>query len=191
MGYSSRMSTEIVRCSWVGSDPQMIAYHDEEWGTPVRDSRDLWAKLMLDGFQAGLSWSLILKRRDVIRASFADFDPMKVAAFGEKEIEAMLANPQMIRSRSKIQSTITGAQRYLDMMEKGEDFATWCWSFTEGQTLYRTTEEMPAKTPLSEQISKELKARGFKFVGPVIVYAWMQAVGLVNDHDAGCFRRNA
>ena len=183
--------TDRQRCSWAGSDPLMIAYHDEEWGVPERDGRALWEKLALDGFQAGLAWITILRKRETTRAAFAGFDPAAVARFDEADIARLLADPGIIRSRAKIEATIAGARIYCDMAERGEDFAGFCWSFTDGQVLDAGGASLPAKTPLSETVSKELKRRGFKFVGPTIVYAWMQAVGIVNDHAAHCFRRDA
>jgi DNA-3-methyladenine glycosylase I len=182
--------TEPTRCAWAGSDPLMQAYHDEEWGVPERDPRALWEKLMLDGFQAGLAWITVLRKRDAFRAGFAGFDPEKVAAFGEADVERLLADAGIIRSRAKIEATIGNARLFLEMREAGEDFAEFCWSFTDGEPLRGDGVEIPAKTPLSEQFSKELKRRGFKFVGPTIVYAWMQAVGIVNDHSVDCFRRD-
>jgi DNA-3-methyladenine glycosylase I len=182
--------TEPTRCAWAGSDPLMQAYHDEEWGVPERDPRALWEKLMLDGFQAGLAWITVLRKREAFRAGFAGFDPEKVAAFGESEVERLLGDAGIIRSRAKIEATIGNARLFLEMREAGEDFAEFCWSFTEGEPLRGDGIEIPAKTPLSEQFSKELKRRGFKFVGPTIVYAWMQAVGIVNDHGVDCFRRD-
>ena len=178
------------RCSWAQNNSLMADYHDAEWGVPERDSRALWEKLMLDGFQAGLSWLTILKKRDAFRQAFRGFDPNRVARFGEKDIARLLADEGIIRSRAKIEATIGGARAYLKIADAGEDFSQWCWSFVDGRPIRNDTGSVPAKTPLSEQISKELKRRGFKFVGPVIVYAWMQAVGLVNDHAADCFRRN-
>ena len=184
------------RCWWssAGSerpDPLMVAYHDEEWGVPERDPRALWEKLVLDGFQAGLAWITILRKRESMRAAFAGFDPAAVARFGEPDVARLLADPGIIRSRAKIDAAIGGARIYLDMAAHGEDFAAWAWSFTGGQPLRGDGLALPAKTALSETISKDLKKRGFKFVGPTIVYAWMQAVGIVNDHAPDCFRRDA
>jgi len=180
---------KICRCSWANHSPLMQAYHDEEWGVPLHDSRKLWAKLMLDGFQAGLSWATILNKREAIYEAFEQFDPEKVARFTEEDIQRLLQNEKIIRSRKKIESTILGAQLYLKMQAEGEDFSAFCWSFTGGKTLKGDGIHCPAQTELSVTISKALKKRGFKFVGPVIVYAWMQAVGIVNDHSKGCFRR--
>jgi DNA-3-methyladenine glycosylase I len=181
---------ELTRCAWAESTPLMQAYHDEEWGVPERDPRALWEKLMLDGFQAGLAWITVLRKRDAFRAGFADFDPDAVAAFGEKDVERLLGDAGIIRSRAKIESTIAGARIFCEMRDAGENFADFCWSFTDGEVLRGDGVEIPAKTPLSEEVSKELKRRGFKFVGPTIVYAWMQAVGIVNDHSSECFRRD-
>jgi DNA-3-methyladenine glycosylase I len=178
------------RCGWAESDPLLRTYHDEEWGVPEYDSRALWEKLMLDGFQAGLSWLTILRKRDAFRKAFKNFDPDKVARFGAADIATLLGNPGIVRSRAKIDATIGGARAYLAMREAGEDFSTVIWDMVGGAPI-ENRGRVPASTPLSEDISKALKKRGFKFVGPVIVYAWMQAVGLVNDHTTGCFRRKA
>jgi DNA-3-methyladenine glycosylase I len=178
-----------TRCTWADSNPLMRAYHDEEWGVPERDSRALWEKLMLDGFQAGLAWITVLGKRDAFRQAFAGFEPERVARFGEPEVAELLGNAGIIRSRAKIEATIGGAQIYCEMVGRGEEFADFCWAFTDGKALRGDGAHLPAKTGLSERISKELKRRGFKFVGPTIVYAWMQAVGIVNDHAADCFRR--
>jgi DNA-3-methyladenine glycosylase I len=168
----------------------MVAYHDEEWGVPEYDGRALWEKLMLDGFQAGLSWSIILRKRDAFRKAFKNFDPKKVARFEERDVARLLDDPGIIRSRAKIEATIGGARAYLKMKDNGEDFSSIVWTMAGGEPI-QTTGPVPARTALSEEMSKALKARGFKFVGPVIVYAWMQAVGIVNDHSPECFRRNA
>ncbi len=184
------MSTlEFKRCSWANSDELMSSYHDEEWGNPIRDSRLLWETLQLEGFQAGLSWSIILKRRDAFRLAFQGFDPVVVAGFTEADVDRLMQDEGIIRSRSKIVATIGNAKAFLAMQDSGLDFSEWVWSFVDGSPIVNKTGEMFAKTPLSETISAELKKRGFKFVGPVITYAWMQAVGLVDDHDPDCFRR--
>ena len=183
--------TETHRCSWAGTDPLMQAYHDTEWGVPERDGRALWEKLVLDGFQAGLAWITVLRKRETMRAAFAGFDPEKVAAFGEADLARLLADPGIIRSRAKVAAAIDGARIYLAMTERGEDFSDYCWSFTGGAPLRGDGVSVPTSTPLSEAISKDLKKRGFRFVGPTIVYAWMQAVGIVDDHAADCFRRGA
>jgi DNA-3-methyladenine glycosylase I len=180
----------IQRCTWAGSDPQMQAYHDEEWGVPEYDSRALWEKLMLDGFQAGLSWSTILKKREAFRKAFRGFDPKKVARFGEADIRRLLEDAGIVRSRAKIEATIGGARAYLEMEKGGEEFSSFVWNLVGGKPI-QNSGPVPAQTPLSEEISKALKKRGFKFVGPVIVYAWMQATGIVNDHASDCFRRKA
>lgn len=182
------MTLTRTRCSWAQSDPLMRQYHDEEWGVPTTDSRALWELLMLEGFQAGLSWITVLKKREAFRKAFRNFDPKAVARLGEKDIEKMLQNPGIIRSRAKIVATIGGARTYLDMQTSGLDFSAFAWQFVDGKPL-QNQGPLPASTPLSETISKELKRRGFKFVGPTIVYAWMQAAGLVNDHAPACFRR--
>ena len=179
------------RCAWAETDPLLRTYHDAEWGVPEYDSRMLWETLMLEGFQAGLSWLTILRKRDTFREAFSNFDPKAVAAFDETEIQRLLADPGIIRSRAKIEATIAGAKIYLAMQEAGEDFSRYVWKLAGGKPIRNETGEVPAKTQLSETISAALKKRGFKFVGPTIVYAWMQAVGMVNDHSLDCFRRNA
>jgi DNA-3-methyladenine glycosylase I len=182
------MTPARQRCSWAESDSLLRAYHDIEWGVPEFDPRALWEQLMLEGFQAGLAWIVVLRKRDAFRAAFRQFDPQKIARFGAKEIGKLLADPGIIRSRAKIEATIAGARIFLDMKQVGVDFADWAWSFVDGEPL-QNSGPVAASTPLSEKISKELKRRGFKFVGPTIVYAWMQAAGLVNDHAQECFRR--
>jgi DNA-3-methyladenine glycosylase I len=178
------------RCKWAESDPLLREYHDKEWGRPLRDERAMWEMLMLEGFQAGLSWVTILRKRDAFRKAFRDFDPAKVARFTEKDIVRLLANEGIIRSRAKIEATIAGARIFL-AMEKDGGFAKTMWAHVGGKPVVSTTGHVLAKTPLSEAISADLKKRGFKFVGPVIVYAWMQAVGMVDDHAPGCFRRES
>jgi DNA-3-methyladenine glycosylase I len=180
----------IPRCSWAESDPLMQKYHDEEWGVPEYDSRALWESLMLDGFQAGLSWLTILRKREAFRKAFRNFDPKAVARMGERDVARLLENADIIRSRAKIEATISGARIYLAMADAGEDFSTYIWKMA-GNKPIQNRGPVPAKTPLSEEISAALKKRGFKFVGPVIVYAWMQATGIVNDHRPDCFRRDA
>jgi DNA-3-methyladenine glycosylase I len=179
---------EELRCNWAANDPLMASYHDEEWGKVERDSRALWEKLILDGFQAGLSWITILRKRDAFREAFEGFHPEVIAGWGQPEVERLLQNPGIIRSRAKIEATISNAQAYLRMAEAGEDFSGFVWGLA-GDPLVNSWSQMgeiPAKTASSEQMSAELKRRGFKFVGPVIVYAWMQAVGMVNDHVVDC-----
>jgi DNA-3-methyladenine glycosylase I len=175
------------RCKWAGSNPLMQQYHDTEWGVPERDPRMLWETLMLEGFQAGLSWEIILRKREGFRAAFAGFDPLLVAAFGAADVERLMGDPGIVRARAKIEATIRGAQIFNAMQESGEDFADYCWAFVSGQPIEGSV--TTTQSDLSAAISKDLKARGFKFVGPTIVYAWMQAVGLTNDHEADCFRR--
>jgi DNA-3-methyladenine glycosylase I len=168
----------------------MAAYHDNEWGVPERDGRALWEKLMLDGFQAGLAWSTILAKREAFRKAFRAFDPARVARFTTRDIERLVADPGIVRSRAKIEATIGNARAYLAMQAAGEDFATFVWGHVGGAPKAGGTRRL-TESPESVALSKALKARGFKFVGPVIVYAWMQAVGMVDDHEAGCFRRAA
>ena len=183
------MTTEPERCAWAGSDPLYTGYHDTEWGVPLHDSRMLWEQLMLEGFQAGLSWITILRKRETFRKAFRGFEPARVARFGEKDILRLLGDTGIIRSRAKIEATIQGARIFEDMRERGESFDAYCWSFTGGKVLRGDGRTVPSQTPLSITISKDLKKRGFKFVGPTITYAWMQAVGIVDDHAIGCFRR--
>jgi DNA-3-methyladenine glycosylase I len=183
------MAKEKTRCSWANSSPVMAAYHDDEWGVPQHDPRMLWEMLMLEGFQAGLSWSTILNKRKAFQKAFANFSPEKVAKFTEKDVERLLKDEGIIRARLKIEATIQGAKIYCEMKKAGEDFDKFCWSFTNGKVLKGDGISLPAQTELSAQISKELKKRGFKFVGPTIVYAWMQAVGIVDDHAKTCFKR--
>jgi DNA-3-methyladenine glycosylase I len=178
----------MQRCSWAGDDPLMRAYHDEEWGVPQHDSRMLWEMLMLEGFQAGLAWITVLKKREAFRKAFAGFNPKKVAKFGEADVTRLMGDAGIIRARAKIDATIRGAQIYGEMEQADESFSDFCWSFTDGKVLKGDGRTRVVTSPLSEQISKEMKCRGFKFVGPTIVYAWMQAVGIVNDHSAGCYR---
>jgi DNA-3-methyladenine glycosylase I len=168
----------------------MCQYHDEEWGVPEWDSRALWEKLMLDGFQAGLSWRTILHKRAAFREAFADFDPALVAKFGPVEVAGLLGNPGIVRSRAKIEAVIGNARAYLAMQEKGDDFSGFVWGMAGGKPVVNAG-PAPAQTPVSHHMSGALKKRGFKFVGPVIVYAWMQAVGMVDDHSPTCFRRAA
>jgi len=177
------------RCPWAEGDPLMRAYHDAEWGVPERDSRALWEKLMLDGFQAGLAWITILRKRDAFREVFEGFEPETIVRFGEEDIQRLLGDARIIRSRAKIEAVIGNARAYLAMRAAGEDFSEFVWGMAGGEPIVGDGVHVPAKTPLSEAMSKALKQRGFKFVGPVIVYAWLQATGVVDDHVAGCFRR--
>jgi DNA-3-methyladenine glycosylase I len=181
--------TDLHRCAWAEGDPLMRAYHDEEWGVPERDARMLWEMLMLEGFQAGLAWIIVLRKREAFRKAFTGFDPKKVARFGKSDIKRLMADAGIIRARAKIDATILGAQIFREMEERGESFADFCWSFTDGKPLKGNGRTFIASSPLSEKISREMKRRGFKFVGPTIVYAWMQAVGIVNDHSIKCYRR--
>jgi DNA-3-methyladenine glycosylase I len=181
--------TDRRRCAWAESDALLRAYHDEEWGIPQHDSRMLWEMLMLEGFQAGLAWITVLRKRDAFRRAFAAFDPAKVARFGAKDVARLMNDAGIIRARAKIDATILGAQIYCEMAERDERFDDFCWSFTDGKVLRGDGRIAIATSPLSEHISKAMKGRGFKFVGPTIVYAWMQAVGIVDDHSLQCFRR--
>jgi len=178
------------RCDWPANNPLLRAYHDAEWGVPEYDSRALWEKLMLDGFQAGLSWLTILKKRDAFREAFAGFDPERVARFTEADVDRMLDNAAIVRARTKIEATIGNARAYLQMQASGEPFSTFVWGFVDDKPLVGDGVHVPTQTPISAELSKALKKRGFKFVGPTIVYAWMQAVGMVNDHASECFRRH-
>ncbi len=178
------------RCAWAGPEEIYIAYHDTEWGVPEWDSRALWEKLILDGFQAGLSWITILKKRDNFRTAFAGFDPDVIAEWGEEDVARLLADPGIIRHRGKIEATITNARAWRRIEDAG-GFDTFLWNYVGGtplQTQCRSQAEVPAHTPLSTEISKELKRQGFKFCGPTIVYAFMEACGLVNDHLTTCHR---
>jgi DNA-3-methyladenine glycosylase I len=177
----------------MAGDPLYEHYHDTEWGVPERDSRALWEKLVLDGFQAGLAWITILRKREAFRAAFDNFDPEKVAAYGEADRARLMADAGIIRSNAKIDAAISGAKIYLAMRDAGEDFSEFCWSFTGGKTVqnhWTGDGDVPAQTDLAVEVAKALKAKGFKFVGPVIVYAWMQAVGIVNDHLVTCYRHD-
>lgn len=181
------------RCCWCGDDPLYVAYHDTEWGVPERDPRALWEKLILDGFQAGLAWITILRKRDAFRAGFAGFDPEMVARFGEADIDRLLADPGIVRHRGKIEATIGNARAYLAIQDR-VGFDRYLWDFVDGEPLqntFTTSAEVPAQTDLSRRVSKALKADGFRFCGPTIVYAFMQATGLVNDHLVDCPRHRA
>jgi DNA-3-methyladenine glycosylase I len=189
------MTGDLIRCGWRGmaGDPLYEAYHDTEWGVPEYDSRALWEKLVLDGFQAGLAWITILRKRDAFRAAFDGFDPEIVARYGEADRARLMADAGIVRSNAKIDAAIAGARVYLDMREQGEDFSQFLWSFTNGRVIQNQWTEIgqvPAQTRVAEEMSKALKAKGFKFVGPVIVYAFMQATGFVNDHLTCCHRHD-
>ncbi len=189
---NSHRVSDHHRCAWAqGDDALMMRYHDVEWGVPQHDPRMLWEMLVLEGFQAGLSWRTVLHKRDAFRKAFAGFVPEKVARFGPSQVAKLMADPGIIRSRAKIEAAIEAARIYCRMRDGGEDFDRFCWSFTGGTVLVGNGRQVPVSTPKSEEISKELKRRGFKFVGPTIVYAWMQAVGIVNDHAVDCFRRQS
>lgn len=183
-----------LRCEWVlADDPLYIRYHDEEWGVPLYDSRALFEKLILDGFQAGLSWRTILHKRDNFIQAFEGFEPEKIAAYGDTEIEKLLQNEGIIRSAAKIKATIGNARAWLKMQEE-QEFSDYLWDYVGGKPIlnqYEKMSDLPAKTEISEKLSKNLKKRGFKFCGPVIVYAFMQAVGMVNDHELSCPRYQA
>jgi DNA-3-methyladenine glycosylase I len=182
-----------TRCEWAdGGDELMRAYHDEEWGVPSHDDRHLFELLTLEGAQAGLSWSTILRKREGYRRAFADFDPETVARFGSRDVERLLADPGIVRNRLKVESTVNNAARVLEMQESEGSLDAYLWAFVEGAPIvnrWRSLSELPAETDLSKAISKDLKRRGFRFVGPTVIYAFMQAVGMVDDHTLDCFRR--
>ncbi|MBB35197.1 MAG: DNA-3-methyladenine glycosylase I [Hirschia sp.] len=184
--------TDDIHCGWAPLNDELYrSYHDTEWGVPERDSRALWEKFQLDGHQAGLSWITILRKRETMRAEFDGFDPDSVARWDEARIARAMQNPGIIRSPKKIAATISNAQIYLDMRERGEDFSDYLWGFVDGKPIVNALDHwrnVNAKTELSEKIAKDMKKRGFKFCGPVIVYAAMQAVGMVNDHEVRCPR---
>lgn len=179
------------RCGWAGTDPLYCQYHDEEWGVPVHDDRRLFEFLLLEGAQAGLSWITILRKRDAYRRAFARFDARKVAAFGPVDVRRLLADAGIVRNRLKISAAIDNAQAFLALQKEHGSFDRFAWSFVSGapiQNRFRTLREVPAQTPEAEAFSRALKQRGFRFVGPTIMYAFMQAVGMVNDHVVDCFR---
>ncbi len=181
------------RCPWCGTDPVYVAYHDEEWGVPEFDPRRLWEKLVLDGFQAGLAWITILKKRPAFRDAFDGFDPVRVARYGADDVARLMSNPGIVRHRGKIEAAIRSA-RVWEEIEAGPGFSAYLWDHVDGRPLqnrFAAMAEVPAFTPLSAQISKDLQARGMRFVGPTIVYAFMQAVGMVNDHLVTCPRHAA
>jgi DNA-3-methyladenine glycosylase I len=182
---------DAERCAWAGSDPLMVAYHDDEWGTPEHDDRKLFELLTLEGAQAGLSWSTILRKREGYRRAFAGFDPERVARFGSRDVDRLLADPGIVRNGLKIESTIANAHAVLAAQSELGSLDALLWSFVDGVPVvntFRELGEIPAETPVSRAMSKELKRRGFRFVGPTILYALMQAAGLVDDHVVGCFR---
>jgi len=181
-----------IRCAWPGADPLYVAYHDEEWGVPEWDDRALFEKLILDGFQAGLSWITILRKREAFRKAFDGFDPAKIARYSEKKVAKLMADEGIIRNRAKIEAAVASAQAYLAIQEK-DGFGNYLWGFVDGkpqQNQFRRPAQIPAESPLSVAMSKDLKSRGFKFCGPTIIYAFAQAVGMVNDHLVTCWRHD-
>jgi DNA-3-methyladenine glycosylase I len=185
------VTAEPIRCSWAGSDPLMVAYHDDEWGVPLRDERRLFELLILEGAQAGLAWATVLRKRAAYRRAFGGWDVERVAAYGPADVERLLADPGIVRNRAKITATIGNARAILALAEAGVGFGDHLWGFVGGVAIenrWRTPGEVPAETGLSRAISRDLRARGFRFVGPVIVYALMQSAGLVNDHLVDCHR---
>jgi DNA-3-methyladenine glycosylase I len=184
-------SPDLVRCAWVSDDPLYRSYHDREWGVPERDDRALFEKLILDGFQAGLSWITILRKRDRFREAFDGFDPDRIARYRAAKIRSLLADPGIVRNRQKVEATVTNARAYLSLRREQGSFSDFLWAFTGGTTLVnspRTAKEIPPVSPESKAMSKALVDRGFRFVGPTICYAFMQAVGMVDDHTRDCFR---
>jgi DNA-3-methyladenine glycosylase I len=182
-----------TRCPWPGQDPLYLAYHDDEWGVPEHDDRALFEKFILDGFQAGLSWITILRRREAFRRAFDHFDPEKIARYNAKKLASLMQDERIIRNRAKIEAAVSSARAYLALQEN-EGFGRYLWNFVDGRPIdnkFRRHTQIPAATPLSEKISKDLKQRGFKFCGPTIVYAFCQATGIVNDHLISCWRHEA
>ena len=189
---ATRHEDGIHRCPWCGTDPVYVAYHDNEWGVPEFDDRALFEKLLLDGFQAGLSWITILRKREAFREAFDGFEPQIIARYDARKINALMSEPRIVRNRAKIEAAVGNAMAYLTLKEK-QDFADYLWGFVEGQPVkaLRYMRQIPAETLVAQKLSKDLKAKGFKFVGPTIVYAFMQAVGMVNDHLISCHRHEA
>ena len=185
--------SDRIRCTWANpANPRYIAYHDGEWGVPCHDERRLFEMLNLEGAQAGLSWETILNKRDTYRAAFDDWDPVKIAAYGPDKVAGLLADPGIVRNRLKVAAAITNAQAYLRLRESGQTLDGYLWNWVDGKPLCNhiaTPADRMAKTALSDRISKDLAKRGFKFVGSTIVYAYLQGIGIVNDHDAACFRQ--
>jgi DNA-3-methyladenine glycosylase I len=193
-GGGALSNDDLVRCGWAGGDPLYLAYHDQEWGVPLRDDRALFEMLILEGFQAGLSWITILRKRENFRRAFDNFEPERVAAYGERKVAALLADPGIVRNRAKIEGAITSARAYLELMAQPRGAAGFLWQFVNGEQLVnhrRSLAEVPAETPEARAMSKELERRGFRFCGPTICYAFMQAVGMVDDHVIDCFRHGA
>ena len=191
---SAKNPAGLPRCAWPGTDPLYVAYHDEEWGVPEYDDRALFEKLMLDGFQAGLSWITILRKRENFRKAFDDFQPEKIARYTPKKVERLMQDAGIVRNRAKIEGTVGSARAFLKIMESGPGFSHLLWDHIDGkpkQNKFSRRSQIPAETEMSKTISKELIGHGFKFVGPTIVYAFMQAVGMVNDHLTSCHRHAA
>ena len=185
------MTNHRTRCGWVTDDPIDMDYHDVEWGVPIYDERKLFEFLILEGAQAGLSWLTVLKKRDNYRTCFDDFDPQKIANYKKRKINQLLANPGIIRNRLKVQAAISNAQAFLNLQEEQDGFAEYLWDFVDGKPIqnhWKSMKKVPVTTPISDQLSKDLKQRGFKFVGSTICYAFMQAVVMVNDHTKDCYR---
>ncbi len=185
------MAKQPIRCGWAGTDPLYCDYHDTEWGVPVKDDRTLFEFLILEGAQAGLSWITVLRKREAYREAFAGFDPERVARFDKRKLESLLKNPGIVRNRLKVESAVKNARAFLEVQAEFGSFAKYQWAFVDGKPLINarsTLKEVPARTEISDAFSKDLKRRGFSFVGSTIVYAHMQAVGMVNDHVADCFR---
>jgi DNA-3-methyladenine glycosylase I len=190
MGVSPEALEARRRCAWAGSDPLMAAYHDEEWGVPCHQEQALFERLVLEGQQAGLSWATILRKREAFRRAFADFDPAVVAGFGDADVERLLQDASIVRNRLKIRATVQNARAFLRLQAEEDSFDRWLWSFVGGEPLRvrPLPERPPATTPASDTLSRALKQRGFTFVGSTIAYAFMQSVGMVDDHGAGCWR---
>ena len=185
------MTTKLVRCAWCGDDPLYQRYHDKEWGVPLYDDKKLFEFLILEGAQAGLSWITVLRKRENYRQAFDQFDPEKIAKYSQAKIEQLVSNEGIIRNRLKIESTISNAQAYLRIQQTGVSFSDYVWQFTDGKVIqnhFTSLSEIPAETAVSKNMSKRLKKDGFRFVGPTICYAFMQAAGMVNDHLIGCHR---
>jgi len=190
----SRSDKRLSRCPWCGDDPLYVAYHDDEWGVPVHDERRLFEFLVLEGAQAGLAWITILRKREGYREAFAGFDPERLARFDQRRVAKLLANPAIVRNRQKVAAAVGNARAFLAVQEEWGSFDRYIWSFVNGAPIrnaWRRLDQIPAATPLAATISKDLKRRGFRFVGPTIVYAHMQATGMVNDHLVSCFRHAA
>lgn len=187
------VASALTRCAWAGNDDRMVAYHDVEWGTPLHDDRMLFQFLVLEGAQAGLSWSTILNKRDAYRRAFDEFDIARVADYGEEKIQALLGDAGIVRNRLKINAAVSNARAVLKVQAEFGSLDAYLWQFVDGKPLqnaFKTLSELPAQTPLSVTMSKDLQSRGFRFVGPTICYAFMQAVGMVNDHTIDCFRHH-